>query len=485
MFRYYFIFLIWFFLVIYILTKGYSLIDEAVTNIVIKNNAINLRNAFTNLIWRKYDFMLERYIYDIKKWQSTSQFLRFERETKMFFEHLNVTQVRVLSKGNELIFQLNRDRPEDYDHTQYIGLNNDNSNFSQTNIITYLYSNKEMAVALPIFTKVEDREAFDAIIEITYNIDKILHPIKQTWNTFIIWLSLLLLSFISWIVYRFHVGAKLLNEQYDINTKLKLAKKTVEEESVQKSQFLANVSHELKTPLNAIIGFAEVIKGAEDSKVSYQYKEYAGDIYNSGGHLLNLINDILDYSKSEVNKLKLEESWFDLVAIIETCIRMVTANQSICSNENNDKDTKDSKDAIISNIIINKNFFEKEIFLNSDRKRFKQVILNILSNAIKFRKEGKQECKINISVKLLDKEIIIEIADNGIGIAEEDLAKVMTIFGQASNSLARQYEGTGIGLPISKRLVQLMGGIFSISSQKDQGTTVTITLPYETEFPQK
>ena len=246
----------------------------------------------------------------------------------------------------------------------------------------------------------------------------------------------------------------MLNQQFEINNKLKLAKANVESASLQKSQFFANVSHELKTPLNAIIGFSDLIQKSRDT--SETHKGYAKDIYNSGNHLLNLINDILDFSKSELNKLKIKFNLFNLNKLIDICVRMTIANTE--------------------NIEIKKSFFDDQIIIKSDHKRMKQVLLNVLSNSVKFTDNNGV---INIGVELIKDYIEIKIADNGIGIAEKDLPKALSAFGQSSSSLSRKYDGTGIGLPFSKNLVELMGGKFFIESKERMGTTVRILLPHK------
>ncbi|AHX10985.1 his Kinase A domain protein [Neorickettsia helminthoeca str. Oregon] len=404
-------------------------------------NAINIRNVFNHLIWEKYSFMLEMYDSDPIKIEGKPQFIHLQNEAKLFFETLDVVQVEVLYKGEMKIFSLNKyfehvHHPSNYDFKENISLL---SSDNKGNIIATV--------------SLDADEETPSIMEITYNANNIVGPIRFLWISFTLVVILVCIAIFAWSVRKIIKGSRVLNEQFSINTKLKKAKENIEEISLQKSQFLANVSHELKTPLNAIIGFSDLIRTADTA--SKEHKDYANDIYYSGNHLLNLINDILDFSKSELNSLKIKPSLFDLTRLMETCIRMTTTKRK--------------------NIKVSKNFFSNKILIKSDHKRVKQVILNILSNAVKFTDENGD---INISIRKLPSEIEIEISDNGVGIPEKDIAKALSVFGQSNTELSRKYDGTGIGLPLSKKLVELMGGVFEINSKEGSGTIVKIRLPH-------
>lgn len=420
---------------------GYLKIEKNLLEVSLEKNAVNIRNIFNCLIWEKYSFMLEMHESDPLKMKGKPQFIYFEGETKLFFEHLNVLQVEIFYEGKTKLFSLNK-YSEHLHHPHNYKLENKNSVISKDN-----RGNIIVGVLLG------SNESPYSVIEITYDSKKVLGPARITWTIFTLILTAICASILLWSLIKINDGSRVLNEQFSINTKLKKAKESIEEISSQKSQFLANVSHELKTPLNAIIGFSDLIRTAK--VIGTEHKEYANDIYYSGNHLLNLINDILDFSKSELNNLKIRPTLFDLGRLIETCIRMITTKR------------KSAK--------IMKDFFSNKILIKSDHKRVKQVILNILSNAIKFTNE---EGEIKISVRKISSEIEIEISDNGVGIPEKDIAKALSVFGQSHTELSRKYDGTGIGLPLSKKLVELMGGTFEIESKEGSGTVVKIRLPY-------
>lgn len=249
-------------------------------------------------------------------------------------------------------------------------------------------------------------------------------------------------------------------KQYEANTELEMEKESAEEANKSKSQFLANISHELRTPLNAIIGFSEIIKDEVMGPLNnQQYKEYITDIYLSGTHLLSLINDILDYSKADANKLNIEQDDVDVTKIMKNSLRLVSPR------------------ADESGVTLIGEIPKEHIILRTDGKRLKQVLLNLFSNAVKFTPSG-GTVTLYAWYDISDNKFIIEVKDTGVGIAPKDISKVMSTFGQVENKLSRRYEGTGLGLPLSKKLVELMGGTLEIESELSKGTIVTISLPF-------
>jgi signal transduction histidine kinase len=218
------------------------------------------------------------------------------------------------------------------------------------------------------------------------------------------------------------------------------------------------MSHELRTPLNAIIGFSEILKDERLSGVRPP-REYATDIYESGLHLLNIINDVLDMAKIEAGKIVLEEEPIDVETDIVAALRMVAPR------------AHDGQLELSTDI-------ERDLPpVFADRRIFKQILLNLLSNAVKFTPAGGR------IVAHAQREpgggIAIAVSDTGIGIREQDLERVLQPFGQAESGLARRYEGTGLGLPICKALAELHGGTIALASTLGGGTTVTVRLPAE------
>ena len=181
---------------------------------------------------------------------------------------------------------------------------------------------------------------------------------------------------------------------------------------------------------------------------------------------MSLINDILDFSKAEANKLVVEFVKFDLSKIISSCFNMMMPR------------------AEQAKVSLEKVLPCDKVVMVGDPKRMKQVMINLLSNSIKFTPENGM-VKLTVEYNLEEQVIVIEIIDNGIGIAQQDLYKVMSVFGQVDGRHARKYEGTGLGLPLSKKLVELMNGLFKIRSEPNLGTIVTLTFPYTDDLEEK
>lgn len=225
-----------------------------------------------------------------------------------------------------------------------------------------------------------------------------------------------------------------------------------------KTDFLANMSHELRTPLNAIIGFSEMIKVETFGPVgAKKYAEYVDDIHNSGSHLLNVINDVLDMSKIESGRIEPSFGQIDMAKIAETCISF--------STDRANKGQVGLKTSIRGDL--------PELF--ADGRMMKQIILNLLSNAIKFTPpRGTVELSISCDAQ---RGCVVQVRDNGIGMDPSKLNIVMRPFGQIDARLDRSYEGTGLGLPLVKSMVDMHAGTLDIETALGQGTTVTFTIP--------
>ena len=235
------------------------------------------------------------------------------------------------------------------------------------------------------------------------------------------------------------------------------AKEQAELANRAKSEFLANMSHELRTPLNAIIGFSEIMKDELSGPVNNPYyKEYVRDIYVSANHLLEVINDILDVSKVEAGKIELQETVVDLDNAIQSAMRLVIERAGEADVKIEFSPPPDLPR------------------LYADARRVKQMLLNLLSNAVKFTPAGG---RVTIETKTASDGITISVAATGIGIAEDKIAMVFTPFAQVDGSLKRKYEGTGLGLSLTKGLIEIHGGSIALESAPGQGTTVSLWFP--------
>jgi signal transduction histidine kinase len=249
-------------------------------------------------------------------------------------------------------------------------------------------------------------------------------------------------------------NARLFREIADKSRQLEAA-------SRHKSEFLANMSHELRTPLNAIIGFSEVLAERMFGEVNAKQAEYLQDILSSGRHLLSLINDILDLSKVEAGHLELELGRFHLPTALENALTLVRER------------------ATRHGITLTQRVDERVDDVVADERKVKQILLNLLSNAVKFTPEGG---RVALTTTVVDGAITIAVSDTGIGIAPEDQAAIFEEFRQVGRDDARTQEGTGLGLTLAKKFVELHGGRIWVQSQVGQGSTFTFTLPVRSEW---
>jgi two-component system, NtrC family, sensor kinase len=243
-------------------------------------------------------------------------------------------------------------------------------------------------------------------------------------------------------------NARLFEEIADKSRQLEVA-------SQHKSEFLANMSHELRTPLNAIIGFSEVLMQRMFGELNAKQEEYLKDIYESGRHLLSLINDILDLSKIEAGRMELELTDFDLPTAIDSALTLVRER------------------ATRRGIALQKTLDARIGPVQADERKVRQVVLNLLSNAIKFTPEGG---RIEVRAMPVDGSVEVSVTDTGVGIAPEDQEAVFEEFRQVGTSAAKQ-EGTGLGLALCRKFVELHGGTIWVASAVGAGSTFTFRLP--------
>lgn len=236
------------------------------------------------------------------------------------------------------------------------------------------------------------------------------------------------------------------------------ARRRAEESNIAKSQFLATMSHELRTPLNAILGFSEVIKNELFGPLQVPaYKEYINDIHASGEHLLNLINEILDLSRVEAGRYELKEEAIDLAGLVEDCQHMLALR------------------ARSRSIVVRVSAEAHLPKIWADERAMRQITLNLLSNAIKFTPQG-GEVELKVGWTQSGGQYL-SVRDNGPGIPPEEIPIVMSSFGRGSSALKSAEQGSGLGLPIVKGLIDMHGGTFTLRSKLREGTEVIVTVP--------
>jgi two-component system cell cycle sensor histidine kinase PleC len=239
-------------------------------------------------------------------------------------------------------------------------------------------------------------------------------------------------------------------------------KTRAEEANQAKSKFLANMSHELRTPLNAIIGFSEIMESGMFGPLGAEkYNEYCTDIRGSGQYLLEVINDILDMSKIEAGRIRLDFEDLDLDTLLAESMRVVSAKAQ-------------EKQLEVSARIA------PDLQLRGDRRAIKQIALNLLSNAVKFTPAGGS---VTVRGRMANEFVVLGIADSGIGIARDALAKLGRPFEQVESQLTKSHQGSGLGLAIAKSLVELHGGCMRIRSRPGRGTLVVVRLPLKPQCP--
>jgi two-component system cell cycle sensor histidine kinase PleC len=243
----------------------------------------------------------------------------------------------------------------------------------------------------------------------------------------------------------------------DVARKYETEKVRAEGANKAKSEFLANMSHELRTPLNAINGFSEIMVGEMFGPLGERrYKEYAQDILSSGQHLLALINDILDMSKIEAGKMNLSFEKMHLLDVVEDAVRLV-------------QNRADS-----TGLTLDVNLPDTLPEIEADYRALKQVLLNLLSNALKFTPQGG---KVSVTADVRGDQLTLRVTDTGIGISAEDLVRLAKPFEQIESQHSKTQQGTGLGLALTKSLVEMHDGRLDMTSRPGEGTTVSFTIP--------
>lgn len=453
---------------------------------IAEKSSLSIAQGYVNTTWKEHLSNLRRLSQlDISTWSRYKEFVAFSEDTFRHFEGVPVTQINLYTAKGEKVLSIAADAEIHYNNEAAVPtLSNDENiraRFAEAlrgEVTSQIVPNSSFRMPtgetregtviqtfIPIMPDnyasviAGNKPLAEGVMEIFYDITP---QYAQLYLFQVISTGGILLIFVILIGALYFTSKKaesIITTQHETNVELAATAAKAEAESRQKSQFLANVSHELRTPLNAIIGFSEIIKNEVMGKLGNDtYMNYIKDIHSSGVHLLSLINDILDFSKAEAGKLDLHLSELDLTKLIKNCMRLVSPR------------------AEQANVNLATEVPKEHFIITGDAKKLKQVLLNLLSNAVKFTPEN-GEVRVTAWQNVMDDSIAIEVRDSGIGIAPKDISRAMAPFGQVDSALSRKYEGTGLGLPLTKKFVEIMGGTFRIESEVNVGTTITITVP--------
>ncbi len=466
---------------VFIIASGMFYRDMAMSSAktLIERHNHDIAEGYIESVWKKYtkitSILNDKSIEKNKVDPETEKLIQnFALDTINYFKKMPLLRVNIYNSSGALLLTSNINKDKIIIDTtspdvQFLQ-NKFHSNIATHQIIENAkYKNANALILqtiLPIITtEPKDNSPSEGVLEFISDLTPLQDDVMN--NQIMRSVALLGLFFVFVFLYfifsHFMVrrAEAIIAKQYEANVELAAAAAAAQSENRDKSQFLANVSHELRTPLNAIIGFSEIIKTNSAQNMDAQKIDgYVNDIHASGVHLLSLINDILDYSKAEAGKLEMEVAEVNLNKLVSNCIRLVTPR------------------AEAAQVLLTEALPKETLNIVTDSKRFKQILLNLLSNSIKFTPAG-GEVRVTAWANVNDDTYMFEVRDSGIGIAPKDISRAMSPFGQVDNTLSRKYDGTGLGLPLTKKFVELMGGKFEIESEVGVGTTVRFSVPRE------
>ncbi len=470
--------------------------ENDIGDLVIKNNQV-LTQGFINNVWKSHEMVKMLALFSKHKvtpenWHRyrgyKENFENFNRDVFKYFEEMPVVHVTVYDRNGAKLLSFNQSQILSKTDK---GVQSDDPSASRNtvkralsgSIASTILQNSKFQIAdgshrmgtvvqtaVPILSNnyvplvagaagYDKKSNLEGMVEIYYDVTRQWEQLAQfqyLGTGAIIFIFLLLIGTLILVAAK---AEEIITKQHDANNELTAQAAAASAENENKSQFLASISHELRTPLNAIIGFSEIIKNETMGAIgNSQYKDYIKDIHNSGVHLLSLINDILDYSKAEAGKLELQMEEVDVTKLIHASIRLVSPR------------------AEHAKVKLHAEVPKEHYVIYTDGKKVKQVLLNLLSNAVKFTPEG-GAITTTLWQDVMDNSLSIEVKDSGIGISPKDISKALSPFGQVDSALSRKYEGTGLGLPLTKKFVEIMGGAFTMESEEGKGTSVRFSLP--------
>jgi two-component system, cell cycle sensor histidine kinase PleC len=444
-------------------------------------NSSSLGQGFVNSVWNKHHHTLVRLSrIPPDKWERYREFQQFRLDTVAHFAQMPVNEVRIYLRSGELVLSTSAvkqkaRKPIEVHHPAFRKASTGEVAMDIKENTTFFTQNHQQQIGTllssfvplmahknaPMFAD-DNTQPVDAVMRVDYDI-------TETWqgSVFLQYIAMfgiiaVFILILGFLIYFSRRAESIIAKQHELNLELTATAAAAESENRDKSMFLANISHELRTPLNAIIGFSEILGSELHDKLEMTHREYIRDINSSGKHLLSLINDILEFSKAEAGKLEVDLSELDATKMVKNSIRLMIPR------------------ADEAQVTLLEELPKQSFIIQSDAKKIKQVLLNLLSNSVKFTPQGGQ-VKVTAWHDQVRNRAMFVISDTGIGIAPKDISKVMAPFGQVDSELSRRYDGTGLGLPLSKKLVELLGGTFAIESQVGIGTTITLDMPMRLE----
>jgi len=442
---------------------------EDLVRIVGKNNS-GIAQGYVNAVWKRHRDAMLPLLANPALLKDNPQVTLFAQDTLRYFQQMPLIKINIYSASGQLLMTSNVNPAQKIlaatasPDAAYVAAQSKrtgpNSQVLSDVPLQGIEHGKLVQTIQPMIVGAEGAPP-EGAVEILYNVTDQWHQLELVqWGGIASVVGILLL-FIAIMLLMSKKAENIIAKQHEANLELTETAAAAQAENQEKSQFLANISHELRTPLNAIIGFSDILKKEMMPQIEEKkYHDYVNDINTSGVHLLSLINDILDYSKAEAGKLALEVSEVNTSKLIQNCMRLVSPR------------------AEAANVKLLEQLPKDHMIMITDSKKFKQVLLNLLSNAVKFTPAGGQVL-VTAWQNIADDTFSFEVEDTGIGIAPKDISRAMSPFGQVDNTLKRKYEGTGLGLPLTKKFIELLGGKFKIESELNKGTKINFVLPRE------
>ncbi|MDX2074000.1 MAG: HAMP domain-containing sensor histidine kinase [Alphaproteobacteria bacterium] len=429
------------------------LVDSKVTN------HENLVRGYVDTVWKMHSYkVLPLMASPTTSLEDNVDIAVFSSDTASYFGDMRLLSVQIYNASQQLLMSLAVDKNEKIERPENTLLTQVATSKKAAGRLIFISYNKVLVQS--VVPVVKDG-AVQMVMVVSSNVTRESQAFLQMLGALACGFALAALAIFMLSQMNMRRAENMIAKQYEENASLAAQAATAKEENQQKSQFLANITHELRTPLNAIIGFSDILRNEFiPAPGQSNHTNYINDIHSAGTHLLSLINDILDYSKAEAGKLELEVTEVNAVKMIQNCIRLIQPR------------------ADIAQVRVVESLPKETITIVTDGKKFKQVLLNLLSNAVKFTPPN-GTVKVSAWMDMSKDEWVFEVRDTGIGIAPKDISRAMAPFGQVDNALSRRFEGTGLGLPLTKKFVELMGGTFAIESEPGKGTAVTFSLARE------